>query len=306
MTEIVDFDVETSGFQPEWHKAFLFQFGDEAGNAVTLRPGEDDEESQRWFDRAKDGKIRAWNGKFDRACGEAAGFDLPGDGHWIDGMISAHALDERRSVALKAVGDSLGYSEGADLQKEVKGWLTAERARRKSQAKEDGTELTEPNYSDVPDELMIPYALEDIHLTRKVCAHQDPLVARQPDIAEIVRFEHEVFDALYAVERRGMPVDYESYKRLELEVIENLEAMDDKLQTLAAAGVAREDLDDFEFNPRSSQQILKALKRRGADLQFVTNDSMDAENLETIEDPLAAAILEFRSEHKALTTYVRP
>lgn len=304
--EVIDYDCETSGFQPEYHRTFLMQFGDEIGNAVALRPGVDDEEIQRWFNRAKAGKIRAWNGKFDRAFGEAAGFDLPGDGHWIDGMIGAHALDERRSVALKAVGDSLGFSEGADLQKNVKGWLTEERRRRAKEAKDNGTELTEPNYSDVPNELMIPYALEDIHLTRKICAHQDPLVARQPDVAEVVRFEHEVFDALYAVERRGMPVDFEGYKRLELEVIENLERMDDKLNALALVGVAPEDLDDFEFNPRSSQQILAALKRRGADLQFVTNDSMDAENLETVEDVLAAAILDFRSEYKILTTYVRP
>jgi DNA polymerase I-like protein with 3'-5' exonuclease and polymerase domains len=34
--------------------------------------------------------------------------------------------------------------------------------------------------------------------------------------------------------------------------------------------------------------------------------SADAENLRAVDDELAAAILEFRSEYKVLSTYVRP
>lgn len=305
MAEIIDVDVETTGLQWPYHEAFLFQFGDEAGN-VEVIPYTERGRIQAWFDRAKRGKARAWNARFDKHFSESAGFDIPGDGQWHDGMIDAHVIDERRSVALKSVGDSLGFTEGKELQKDVKDWLTAERKRRKDQAKLDATELIEPNYSDVPDGLMNPYAAEDVHLTRKVCAHQDPLIAKSPELTAISEFEHEVFDALYAVERRGFPVDEQGYRKLELEVIENLEKMDDTLAELARLGVSDEDLDTFEFNPKSSKQILSALKRRGADLSFVTNESMDAENLQTVEDDLAAEVLRFRSEYKVLSTYVRP
>ena len=302
---VIDFDCETTGLQWPYHEAFLYQFGDEDGN-VEVIPYTERDRIQAWFDKAKDGMIRAWNARFDRHFAQSAGFDIPGDKHWIDGMIGAHTIDERRSVALKAVGDSLGFSEGKDLQKEVKDWLTHERARRKAEAKETGIALTEPNYSDVPSLLMNPYACEDVHLTRKVCAHQDPIIAKSPDLQRIVDFEHEVFDALYAVERLGFPVDDEGYRRLEIEVCENLERMDDTLNRLAAVGVTPDDLDDFEFNPKSPKQVLSALKRRGADLSFVTGESMDAENLNTVEDELAKEILAFRAEFKALSTYIRP
>lgn len=307
MTKPIEFDVETTGVQADYHEAFSYQFFDgEKGELIWV--GDDNWRGrvQAWFDRAKIDGCRAWNTKFDWAFADKAGFSLPSEDKWFDGMISAHVIDERRSVALKAIGDSLGFSEGADLQKEVKLWLTNERKRRAKEAKENKTELVEPNFSNVPRDLMAEYAMEDVYLTRKVCDHQDPIIAQTPDLARIVDFEHQVLRALYAVERRGFPVDEESYRRLEVEVAENLERLDDRLAALAAVGVEPEDLEDFEFNAKSSKQILNALKRRGADLQFVTNDSMDAENLETVDDELAIAVLDFRSEYKVLSTYIRP
>jgi DNA polymerase-1 len=304
---MIEFDVETTGVQADYHDTFSYQFYD-GKDSELIWVGDDQwrERVQRWLDRGAIEGVRAWNTKFDWAFADKDGFDLPPEGKWFDGMIGAHVLDERRSVALKAVGESLGFTEGADLQKQVKSWLADERKRRKKQSQEDGDELIEPNYSDVPRDLMADYAMEDVFLTRKVCDHQDQLLAQTPDLAAVVEFEHEVLRALYAVERRGMPVDEEGYRRLEVEAAENLEKLDDTVQALALAGIEKEDIEQFEFNPKSSKQILEALKRRGADLSFVTNDSMDAENLETVDDVLAAAVLDFRTEYKTLSTYVRP
>jgi hypothetical protein len=63
--------------------------------------------------------------------------------------------------------------------------------------------------------------------------------------------------------------------------------------------------------PNSSAQVIAALKARGADMQFMeTTDGKikkaDRENLEAVDDELAEAILEYRSEYKVLSTYVRP
>ena len=306
MTKPIEFDVETTGLQPYSgkHEAFLYCFYD-GKDAVALPYSSDDksnhEEIQRWFDRSNDTGIRAWNTKFDRAFADQAGFNTPADGKWHDGMIVAHAVDERRSVALKAVASQLFGEEAADLQKQVKAWLTQERRDRKKAADADNTQLIEPNYSDVPMDLMEPYALEDVLLTRRVSDHYDAILAQDPGIQKVVDFEREVLDALYAVEQRGMPARGEWYHKLQQEVVDNLEALEDRVIQLAG---------DPDFNPNSTPQIIEALKRRGADMRFMsTKDgkiSADADNLRAVDDELAAAILEFRSEYKVLSTYVKP
>lgn len=307
---MIDFDTETTGLQP-WsgkQRGFMYQFGDDSGVVEVLDPtlGPDREKINAWFKRGGIEGIRAWNTKFDRSFAYVDGFDIPGDGCWHDGMIVAHALDERRSVALKAVSNEVLGKGSDELQQKVKTWLNEEAARRRKAAKEDGTELVLPDYSDVPRELMTEYAAEDIILTRKVSDIYDPMIERQPDLKRVVEFERDVMDALWHVERRGFPVDEEGYRRLELECIENVEKLEEIAEELAKEGISEEDALDFEFNPKSSAQIYDALKRRKADLTFVTGKSMDVENLSTVTDPLAKAILEFRAEFKALSTYVRP
>ena len=79
--------------------------------------------------------------------------------------------------------------------------------------------------------------------------------------------------------------------------------MEDRIEALAAeAGVE-------DFNPRSTPQVIAALKaRRGPQLhepegrQAVSRQGEP----EAVDDELAAAILEFRSEFKVLSNYVRP
>lgn len=303
---MIDADVETTGLQFPYHEIFCAQFYDGVNDAEIMYTDERGfrEWAQAWLDRSAREGFRAWNERFDLHFFDQFGLVIPPSSQWFDGLLTAHTLDERRSNALKNVGDSLGFTEGKELQVNVKNWLTEERKRRAKEAKDSGSELIEPNYSNVPREIMTPYALEDVYLTKKVCDVLDPKIAHTPELAAVVEFEREVSAALFDVEKRGFPADEEGYRRLEIEVIENLEKITDVLDKLAAVGV--EEGDEFEFNPRSSQQVYKALQRRGADLSFVTGESMDAENLETVSDDLAAKILDFRSEYKVLSTYIRP
>jgi DNA polymerase-1 len=351
---MIEFDVETTGLQPWSQKndAFLWIFydGDQA-EAITYWPGDDSPEGleavdriQSWFDRGKTEGLRAWNTKFDRAFAEAAGvFDLPGDGMWYDGMIAAHAIDERRSVALKSVATSLFGDEAAAPQKALKDWLNAENRRRQKEARDnDQEEYDRANYSHVPMEIMEPYALEDVILTRKVSDVYDARLAQSPDLAKVVEFEHAAMDALFAIEKRGLPADELGYRKLEIEVIENIERLGEIVQNLASEGdpvVYAKELAGKEnwgedkkwvevsedgirtsysggaaklsdFNPNSTAQILAALKARGADMTYMSvvdgKTSADKENLAAVDDALATAILNFRSEFKVLSTYVRP
>lgn len=302
---MIEFDVETTGLQPWSHKqkAFLYQFYDpDVGDAEALRPETDGARIQWWFDRGAEKGLRCWNAKFDRAFADISEFDIPGDGVWQDGMIVAHTVNERRSVALQSVHEELFGKGSKDTGHDVKAWLIAERARRKKAAKEAGVELIEPNYSDVPDQIIRPYGLQDVIQTREVCDTYEPLLAQAPELQGVYDFEMKVLDALYAMERRGLPADEEGYRRLELEVIENLDVLEADCQSLAG-------LD--EFNPNSSHQIIEALERRGADMSFMATSggkvvSADKDNLLAVDDELAAAILKFRSEFRVLSTYVRP
>lgn len=344
---------------------------------------------------------------------------MPGDGKWHDGMLLAHAIDERRSVALKSVASSLFGEEAADPQKLLKKWLNDENTRRrkietnatkaengtlkfdgvsyKCRTKKEGcgVTITSPareligdtcsncgedidpekiknrkrdatpeeirdviaeakqyrrddgtfiyaNFADVPMEIMEPYALDDVILTRKVCdVYEANVAANWPDLAGVVEFERKSMDALYAIEKRGLPARAEEYRKLEHEVITNLERLEERVMDLAAEGdpvvyakeLAGDDWDEAKtfveadetgritsyrggaqelgnFSPNSTAQVLAALKARGADLTFMSQKdgkvSADADNLRAVDDPLAAAILEFRAEYKVLSTYVRP
>jgi DNA polymerase I-like protein with 3'-5' exonuclease and polymerase domains len=371
---MIDYDVETTGLQP-WsgkHYAFMFQFLDDEGNAEALLWSPEDrsnaERIQQWFDRARGQGLRAWNSKFDLAFGEAAGFTMPPEEDWHDGMLEAFAINERRSIALKAVAQELFGEDAADLQKQVKGWLNDEAKRRRKLIKdadkflasgkpttdEDHTLVMEaakfrdedgsarmPNFSDVPGELMHRYGLEDVFLTRKVCNSQALVFANDvapPDdptyktLRDVVEFERKTMAALYGIEKRGLPASRDNYLRLEKEVIENLELLDDRVMELVREGDPKIYADKLnkhvevsedgafvsvqtggsldEFNPRSSAMVHAALLARGADLTFMSEKDgklpMDADNLRAVHDELAAAILNFRAEEKVLSTYVRP
>lgn len=305
---MIEFDVETNGLQPWSGKqhAFMFQFWDGNGEAEALFPGSDDGRIQEWFHRAAQEGIRAWNTKFDRAFADISPYEIPSDGVWHDGMLEAHIINEKRSVALKNVAAELFGDEAKGKQQEVKAWLTKERARRKKEAAASEEELIEPTYEDVPRELMIPYGLEDVYLTRRICDQYAPVLAQVEDFRNLYGFECDVLDALYAMEKRGLPADELAYRKLETEVINNLDALEEKVLYLVKSST-----DIKDFNPKSTVQILDALQQRGADMRFmVTVDgkvkSADKENLEAVDDELASAILAFRAEFKTLSTYVRP
>jgi DNA polymerase-1 len=299
---MIEFDVETTGLQ--WyggHRPFLAQFWDGTGEPVLLDPHTQRDEVQAWLDRGGEEGIRAWNTKFDMHMIESMGYTLPPQSSWHDGMVMAHVVDERTSVALKARAAAIFGEHSRDNEKEVKAWLTEEAKHRRAEAKETGNEFIPPNYSDVPGEIMRPYAALDCILTKEVCDTYERSMSGP--LGEVYEMERGVLGALYSAERRGIPVDREAAHRFEVELAENCEQLHDKCVELA--GIS-------SFNPNSSAQIAEALERRGADLRFVTKSektgkpSMDAENLAAVDDELARTVERFRSEYKVLGTYVRP
>lgn len=353
MPKIIDVDVETTGLQWYSRNVFLVQFGDErvdeeGFDAVEVfRHPEDREEIQKRLNwRDNDYEFRAHNTKFDaHFLLDAEGYDIAPLERWHDSMVKAHLVDERFSTALKARSGKLFGESVRDYEKAVKAWIATEKTKRQKEHKAAiyewlekegypqkrnklpqipaglalpehlGGKFTEVTYADVPEELMIPYAKEDIVLTRQLDAALTPKMS--PKLMEIYEeIERPVMAALFELERRGLPMDRPALHRLASASSERLEILDERTKDLA---------EKRNFNPGSSKQVVAALERVGADLQFtsVTDTArkqglthaqaqkkgmlkMDEENLSAVDHPLAQAVLDFRGENKLLGTYVLP
>ena len=300
---MIEFDVETTGLQWYADELFLTQFLDVDGGepAVFKHPG-NEEKVQTWLNRHED--FRAWNSKFDLHFLDAAGYTLPPESRWHDGMVAAHLIDERRSVALQNRADAILGSDaaGRDLDTAVGEWLAQETRDRRKAAKDAGTELVRPDYSDVPDDIMLPYAAHDVEVQRAVCEQYMPLIARDPQLQALYDLEMEVLAALFHMEKRGVPIDRGLAAKYEQATLQRLDEVDRRCKDLAGIDT---------FNPGAPRQIEEALERRGADLSFAREGkngkrSMDAESLAAIDDELAAAVLEFRDASKLYGTYLKP
>ena len=319
MSGIIEFDVETTGLQWYAQHLFMVQFLG-SGDPLVFKHPADSAEIQKYLNY-KDFDYRAWNSKFDLHFLKSAGYELPDESQWRDGMVEAHLVDERRSVALQNRANALLGKEaaGAHLEAAVKDWIGQETKRRRQEAKDetkrlraewkedesgpypDPVDWERPNYSDVPDEIMVPYAAHDVVVQRHVGDHYTPLIEADPKLSEVYQIERETLGALFATERRGVPIDRAAAVAYEAEVMASLDTLTEEAKELAGIDT---------FNPNAPRQVEEALTRRGADLTFAretkTGRSMDEESLSAVDDLLAAKVLEYRNAYKIFSTYLRP
>lgn len=241
------------------------------------------------------GGYRGWNTKFDLHSLRNAGFTLPDDSLWHDGMVQAHLVDERSSVALKVRSEKLGISGATDDQAAVQGWLEQEGKRRREESKATGEEFVKPNFGDVPFEIMRPYAAGDVTLTREVGDIYAPVFAGSEELRALYEIERDNLVASFWMEDRGIPVDRDALVAQEAYLLPLLNAQEEKCQRVA----------QFKnFNPRSPQQVGVALERLGADTRFMARAPksgqlvVDEENLSACDHPLAQEVLRYRGVHK--------
>lgn len=295
---MIEFDVETAPHL-QWYAGahpFLYQFWTGEGEPVLLRPGTDDTLIQDWLRR--DDGYRAHNSKFDLHMARAQGFELPPEDRWHDGMVKAHLMDERYSVALQARSCRLFPEDEEQIMAPTKAkdaWLAEERKRRQKEAKDSNEQFVPPNYSDIPSDIIEPYAIEDVIDTRRVGDVYDPAVAAIPELQSLYDLEMKVMGALFWMEDRGVPVERDSLVALEANLLPKLDSLEEKAIAIA----------EFDnFNPRSPKQIGEALERLDADIRFMSRSGKskqlvtDEENLNACPHPLAETILDYRGTHK--------
>lgn len=310
---IIDFDTETTGLQPFWHSLFLVQFYD-GEEAVCFRHPEQREEIQQWLSR--DAYFRATNAKFDLHFLEQAGYELPPLSKIIDAQALFHLVDSTTSTALKERERYHFGAKAAPYEAQVKEWLKEEHARRREDARAvkkatgEKVAVITPTYKDVPMEIMEPYALHDVLIQRKLCELYGNILAREKELYPLYTLERDLTEAIYVMERRGIPVDRTAVEALYESLSPSVAEREAYCMQLAH---------DPEFNPGSPKQVLDKLLERGISSEALTVNKKNTSTqkyedklssgedvLQRLDDDLAAAILDFRGEKKIQGAFVGP
>jgi DNA polymerase I-like protein with 3'-5' exonuclease and polymerase domains len=289
-------DTETTGLDPRVDRLVCAGFAADDDEPVALRHPEQREAIQRWLEL--DAAYVAHNANFDFAFLEHAGYTLPPPARWHDTVLEAHIAGERlpgrvrlRSLATTLIEAGELPSGALEPEDKLKAWLRHERraARKESRSR--------PEIGDAPAHLLEPYLKADVAAARAVHQHYGAALDGQGPVLEL---EHRVLPAIYAAQRRGVPLDLDAARELR-----------DRCEVVVGDLRARLfELADHPFNPNAAQQIETVLQERGVDLSAVPRTpkadtpQFTADVLGTLDDELARALLDYRAEKK-LADYVR-
>jgi DNA polymerase I-like protein with 3'-5' exonuclease and polymerase domains len=214
-----------------------------------------------------------------------------------DTQTMAHLLNENRPKALKKLAVSvLGWDDTVEVEiksgpnKGQKRRVPREEhhlaaVRRKLKLKkEDGYHL-------LPREALVPYALRDTDFTLLLYEELRPQLERQDaDLQNLYEREMQLKLVLLRMIERGMGVDCEYLREKTSEY--GVRVMRAWQRVVDLTGNA-------DLNPQSPKQLIEAFAKRG-----VVLESTAEHVLRELDDDLARAIIEYRSDKKMHTTYL--
>lgn len=234
---------------------------------------------------------------------------LPEQGtQWFhDTETMAHLLDEHRPKGLKPLAVSVlgeedlvevvtqsGPNKGAiRMVPREKHELDTVRRRMKL-TKADG-------FHKLPRSVILPYALKDAIFTLSLYEKFLPLIRPHEDLCRVYQQEKKLTLMLMEMERQGLALDLK-YLSKHLKLYQNRVTKHEIAMQGILGRVIGPDVKAGEFNPASAPQIKEFFTSAG----FVTEDgSYDGDALKGISHPLAAVLLDYRSDAKILSTYFR-
>ena len=292
---MITLDTETTGLSPITDRLVLVGVAGDQGEPRVFRHDTDRELIQAVLDI--DTVFVGHNLGFDMAFLEAAGYRIPPPERWDDTVLIAHTAGERRpgQTRLQALTRNLVALEvlPADItshEDALDAWLT--RARRV--ARKHG--IGRPEKGHAPLYLLWPYLDADVQCTRAVHGFYSARIDGQDGILQL---ERSCMAAVYAVERRGVPLDLDAARELRDRTTTTVADLHAQLYELAGRA----------FNVNSARQIERALQERGANLDEVPRTPradlpmFTHQVLETVDDELARTLLTYRDEKK-LSDYV--
>lgn len=150
--------------------------------------------------------------------------------------------------------------------------------------KEDGYHL-------LPREVLIPYALRDTEFTLQLHEQLWPkLMRRDPRLIDLYDEAMQLKRVLLRMEADGFELDVPYVEETASEY--GVRVMEKWNKVVSLVG-------DPNFNPRSPAQVQAAFARRGIELENTREETLVA-----LDDELAKALLDYRSDFKIHTTYL--
>lgn len=274
---LIAFDTETTGFNVfKGARPFLCTWSEGDKNYYTKNI----EEVRYLLEDPTIDKVFQ-NGKFDLKMFRMMGIEVKGQIY--DTMIMAHLYNENLpSKSLEHLAKTfLGEEKLGDS---IEQWF------KKNKIKKE-----ERNYADVPDEIMIPYALKDTELTLKLYHYFEPKL-KEWKLWPLFLNECELVRVLVDMEMRGLEIDVEYFEKLKVEFELELARVQGEIFALVGC----------EFDVLSSKQLGEVFSKEGIILNLSPkgNSEADKEALSKINHPLSCLVLEYRNKSKMLSTYI--
>jgi DNA polymerase-1 len=284
---IVVMDYETDGLSPyKGDRPFVVGFEDTKGNVRVIRT-----DSPQWKEAVaiiEDPKIEkvCHNAKFEIKMSRHMGANPAGKFH--DTMALSVLINEYQPINLADLSKRF-FKE--DYKDAVKDWL---KASKKAFIQEYGRE---PNYSDVPDEILVPYLEKDLDSTLKL------FIMWREHVEKFFPYLYDLETSLVwrivDMEDRGIRIDIPYCEKR----ITELRALQDKLELeiYEAAGV--------RFNlasPKQVGQVLVALGAADYDEEGKVDTSYDTLKLKMKEHPFISSFITWRTLAKMIDTYLVP
>jgi DNA polymerase I len=279
--DVIAIDTETHGFHPHEHPIRLGQIGNDKEAWVFFCEG-----NRSWVGcfaeliERFEGTFVGHNLKFDeRVIRKSLGIQLPLE-RCHDTMLMSRVVDPTRSAALKRLAAQLVDPRSAALQGQL----------------DDAMKAAKYDWSTVPldftDYWM--YAGLDCILTRQVYDILEPRTRREASRA--YELELAVSSVCGKMEDHGIKVDTARAQ----EKHDSLLKYCDELVTYCN--------DNFGVNPGSNAKIIEYLQNQGFVFTTLTKGgslALDAEVLDSVNHPLAQAVLQRRKAQKVARTYLR-
>ena len=238
------------------------------------------------------------NAKFDMQFMEdSLGFVFD---RWEDTMLLHYCLEEAVGThGLKPL--ALRFTDLGDYEKELDDY-------KKTFARRNKIKLADFNYGMLPMDILAPYACKDGDATFQLYNKFKPLVDKSEEFVSLYNtILKPATRALKVLERTGGPINLAQLEKLDEEYKIDIEECIEEISQHSA--VQRfERLHKKTFNPNSTMQLrqlffeiigLKSKKKTATGAQ-----SVDKEVLQTLEHPLAHAVLDLREKSKLSGTYI--
>lgn len=286
---VVDF--ETNGLYPyNGSRPFIVGMEDESGNVCLARPNEDKWKTFRDIISDPACEKICHNAKFEIKMTKHLGITPKGKFH--DTMALAVLINEYQPLSLGGLSSKLFKDFSKDM---VQNWL---KANKRSFKKEHGRE---PNYSDVPKDLLEKYLEGDLDKTLRIFWLWYPVICKDKKLKALYDMETDLAYDIVNMEDRGVLIDVAKCHQLIKELKPKQKVLEQEIY----------DEVGFKFNLASPKQLGDILEQLEIDTGEKTVTGKPKTSYDLLKDlmdthPFIKKFITWRTIQKMLSTYIIP